>query len=581
VRPLKTAKGMLPGMGLVFTDLSADAAARVSMIVRANNPEKHARPEIFVPVRGAEEEKEPADPPPARRNSALVLGIDLGTTYSCAALVQSDRTPVVVPSDTGFHSLPSVVTIRDNHLVGRAAAAMMSTYPKQTIHSHKRIMGRRYNSPVVQELKKRVAYEIVADQEGDAAVQVDGEVYSLTWVSSLILKELVTWAEHFTGEKINKAIITVPAYYTDRQRQAVLQAGRMAGLKVLQLLNEPTGAALAFGIDRGFHKKILVYDLGGGTLDVSVLQLNGNVFEVLTSGGDPYLGGLDFDHKLAGWIMEEFKKQHGVDLSEDLVVRTRILQAAEVAKRDLSELSEARVSLPYVARQSNEALSLDKVVTRERFNLLVRELVDRTVEVCEQTLKAARISREEIDQLIMVGGQTNTPLVQGTVRSYFKRVPQRAVHPEEAIAIGAALLGDHAGTVEAVVLLDVASSPVGIALPDGRMKALIAKDSRLPAVKEHTLATTADGQTSIDIHVYQGVAAMAAENDYLGTVRVVDLPARPAGTAKVDLQLELDRHGFLQVSVRGAGSRYQVARMITHDAPREGVEVIPPIARES
>lgn len=575
---------VVPGMGLVFSEVSEKSRATIERICTLN-PDEQRRWEGFFRATeegdlDAGEEGLPghnAIGPQRRKISDLVMGIDLGTTYSCVSYVDWNGRPVVIPTDTGYHTTPSVVTVTDNVVVGRAAVDLKATLPRKTVYGHKRLLGSRFNSQLVQRALKKLNYEVIADEGGDAAVRIEDKTYPMAWFSAQILKEMVAWTEEKigAGELVRKAIITVPAYYTDRQRQAVLQAARMADLEVLQLVNEPTAAAVAYGIDRGYRKQILVYDLGGGTFDVSILKLNGNVFEVVTTGGDPYLGGLDFDNRIVEWLLEGFLVSHGINLAEDRIVRTRLAQAAETAKRDLSELLTARLNLPYVARRGDEILHLDVELTREQLNRLTRDLVDRSIEIVEQTLQQADLTKDDIDQVILVGGQTNAPLVQGAVHNFIGRVPQRAIHPEEAMAIGAALLGDGMRGVESVVLLDVVSRPIGIA-SDNRFKPIIARDTPLPARKELHWTTERDNQTEAVFHVYQGEAETLSENEFLGSVRIGDLPPRPLGEVRIDLEFDVDKQGFLRISSRdSATGNYQVVRLITSDAPGAVRDVLP------
>ncbi|MDC0707040.1 Hsp70 family protein [Stigmatella sp. ncwal1] len=464
-----------------------------------------------------------------------IVGIDLGTTNTLVASVRN-RIPKIVPTDRGNLILPSVVALspKGDLLVGGVAKDQMVTNPKNTLYGTKRLIGRKYHSKVVEELKSYFNYDIVEGPEGDAAVMLGGKMYSLPHVSSLILGQIKTIAEQFLGGPITEAVISVPAYYNDNQRNAVKEAGRLAGFDVKRIVSEPTAAALAYGFNRGLDQKILVYDLGGGTFDVSVLQLAGNVFEVLATGGDTFLGGVDFDNRVMDYLLTQFHDQTKVDLSQDPVALPRIKNAAESAKIDLTLRLNVLIELPYIGERKGKPLDLRIPLTREVLNDLTRDLVDRTFEICDRVLDEKGIKRSDIDEIILVGGQSRMPLVQQKIQEHFGKPPRKGVHPDECVALGAALLGDSLGSIDSVTLLDVLSMPISYGLPNGRVKHIIEKNSQLPLVSSFRLPSPAEpGAPFIELDIFQGDSDYMVDNEYLGTVRV---PASAAGR-KIDFTL--------------------------------------------
>ncbi len=417
-----------------------------------------------------------------------IIGIDLGTTNTLVASVKN-RIPKIVPTDRGNLILPSVVALsaKGDLMVGGVAKDQMVTNPRNTLYGTKRLIGRKYNSRVVEELKGYFKYDIVEAPDGDAAVMLGGHIYTLPQVSSVILKQLKTIAEQFMGGPIEEAVISVPAYYTDSQRQAVKEAGKLAGFDVKRIVNEPTAAALAYGFNRGLDQKILVYDLGGGTFDVSVLHLTGNVFEVLATGGDTFLGGVDFDNRVIDYVLEKFWEETKVDLSQSPIAMQRIKNAAEAAKIDLTLIPNVVIDLPFIEERKGKPMDLRIPLTRENLNALTMDLVDRTFEICDRVLEEKGISRSEIDEIILVGGQSRMPLVQQRIQEHFGKPPRKGVHPDECVALGAALLADSLGSIDAVTLLDAVSMPIGYALPNGRVRRVIEKNSRIPLVKSFRL----------------------------------------------------------------------------------------------
>lgn len=500
--------------------------------------------------------------------SDVVLGIDLGTTYSCAAFLK-EGVPEVLALDAGYRTTPSVVTLLPNEqIVGRAAYDRIATHPKNTIYGSKRLLGRKYISRAVQDAKKYFDYEIVSDENGHAAVKIDGEIFPLVMVTSRILEEIRTWARtHFKAD-VNQALICVPAYYNDTQRNAVIEAAQLAGFEVRRIVNEPVAAALAYGYEKGLNQRLLVYDLGGGTFDVSVMELNGNVFDVIAAGGDPYLGGVDFDNRLVDLMAAAFKHQTGVDIYQDKIAILRLRAAAETAKRDLSEKTEVRVQLPYLARTGEAVASLDMLLRRSDVEKWVQDLVERTVGICGEVLAAAGLERSQIDAVLLVGGQTRMPLIQNALTQFFGKPPRKGVHPDEAVAMGAALLAGSLDRVDSVVLLDVVSMSIGIGLPGGVFRRVLQRNSKLPASGATTVATTKDAQTQVTIDIFQGDFQELSRNDYLGTIELDGFPARPAGEASFDIVFRMDAQGFLMVSAtdRLTGMTQQVT-LRTRDTP--------------
>ncbi|MGI5864804.1 MAG: Hsp70 family protein [Myxococcales bacterium] len=474
-----------------------------------------------------------------------IIGIDLGTTNTCVAHVRN-RIPKVVPTDRGNLILPSVVGLstKGELLVGAVAKDQMVTNPKNTIYGAKRLIGRKFESKVVQGLRSYYSYEIVEGPEGEAAVMLGGKMYSMPQISSFVLAHIKTIAEQFLGGPVTDAVISVPAHYNDNQRQAVKQAGTLAGFNVRRIVNEPTAAALAYGFNRSFDQKILVFDLGGGTFDVSVLQVNGNVFEVIATGGDNFLGGVDFDNRVIDYVLAEFKREHKIDLSEKAVAMQRIKSAAEAAKIDLTLIPNVVIELPYIDERKGRPVDLRIPLTREKLNELTFDLVARTFDICDQVLAQKGLGPQDIDEVILVGGQSRMPLVQQQIQAHFGKPPRKGVHADECVALGASLLGDSLGQIDAVTLLDVLSMPIGIALANGRFRRVIEKNSSIPLVKSFRLPQPREpGADHIEMEIYQGDAEHIVDNEYLGSMRV---PASAAGR-KIDFRL--DEECLLQVIV--------------------------------
>ncbi|NBD09321.1 MULTISPECIES: Hsp70 family protein [Corallococcus] len=494
-----------------------------------------------------------------------IVGIDLGTTNTLVASVRN-RIPKIVPTDRGNLILPSVVALsaKDDLLVGGVAKDQMVTNPKNTLWGTKRLIGRKYHSKAVEDLKGYFPYDIVEDPNGDAAVTMGGKLYTLPQVSSFVLSQLKTIAEQFLGGPIDAAVISVPAYYNDNQRNAVKEAGRLAGFDVKRIVNEPTAAALAYGFNRGLDQKVLVYDLGGGTFDVSVLHLAGNVFEVLATGGDSFLGGADFDNRIMEYVLERFRDETKVDLADHPIALQRIKNAAEAAKIDLTLIPNVVIDLPYIEERKGKPLDLRIPLTRDYLNNLTGDLVDRTFDICDRVLAEKGISRSEIDEIILVGGQSRMPLVQQKIQAHFGKAPRKGVHPDECVALGAALLGDSLGSIDAVTLLDALSMPIGYAMPNGRVKRIIEKNSLIPLVKSFRLPPPKDpGSPFIELDIYQGDSDLMVDNEYLGTVRV------PAASAGRKIDFRLTEECLLQVQVEDASGMSRKVDLATRDTPEQ------------
>ncbi|SET78003.1 molecular chaperone DnaK [Myxococcus fulvus] len=494
-----------------------------------------------------------------------IVGIDLGTTNTLVASVRN-RIPKIVPTDRGNLILPTVVALsaKGDLLVGGVAKDQMVTNPRNTLWGTKRLIGRKYHSKSVEDLRGSFPYDIVEGPNGDAAVMMGGKLYTLPQVSSFVLSQLKTIAEQFLGGPIDAAVISVPAYYNDNQRQAVKEAGRLAGFDVKRIVNEPTAAALAYGFNRGLDQKVLVYDLGGGTFDVSVLHLAGNVFEVLATGGDTFLGGADFDTRIMEYVLERFREETKVDLTENPIALQRIKNAAEAAKIDLTLIPNVVIDLPFIDERKGKPVDLRIPLTREFLNSLTGDLVDRTFEICDRVLEEKGIARSDIDEIILVGGQSRMPLVQQKIQAHFGKPPRKGVHPDECVALGAALLGDSLGSIDAVTLLDAVSMPIGYALPNGRVKRIIEKNSLIPMVKSFRLPPPKEpGSAYIELDIFQGDSDLMVDNEYLGTVRV---PAAAAGR-KIDFRLT--EECLLQVTVEEASGTPRRVDLATRDTPEQ------------
>ncbi len=483
-----------------------------------------------------------------------IIGIDLGTTNSCVAIVEGGE-PKVIVNPEGGRITPSVVTFKDGEIiVGIQAKRQQILNPENTIYSIKRFMGRRYDE-VTEEIK-RVPYKVVRGPHDDARVEVQGKVYSPPEISAMILRYLKKAASEYLGEEVRKAVITVPAYFNDAQRQATKDAGRIAGLEVVRIFNEPTAAALAYGLDKqGKTQKIAVYDLGGGTFDISILEIGEGVYEVLATNGDTHLGGDDFDQRIVEWILEEFKKQHGIDLRNDRQAMQRIREAAERAKCELSTRLETTISLPFIYADSSGPKHIELTLTRAKLESMVEDLIERTRGPCEQALKDAKLRPEDIDAVVLVGGMTRMPKVQEFVKEFFGKEPYKGINPDEVVAIGAAIQASIlAGEMKEVVLLDVTPLTLGIEVLGGIMEPIIPRNTTIPTRKSKIFTTAEDNQTAVTIKVYQGERKMAADNRLLAQFDLVGIPPAPRGVPQIEVTFDIDADGILHVSAKDLGT---------------------------
>ncbi|MDX2014489.1 MAG: TIGR02266 family protein [Myxococcaceae bacterium] len=491
----------------------------------------------------APEFEEPPTPP----RDGPIIGIDLGTTNSCAAVVKNGQ-PVVLRSRDGQALIPSVValTSRGKLVVGGTAKSQLVTNPKWTVAGFKRLLGRDFESPEVKELLSRFTWDVVPTESGDCGVKLADRQYTLEQMSALVLREVKQLAEQALQQPINRAVITVPAWYTEKQRLAVREAGRLAGLHVERIVNEPTAAALAWGYGRRKSQRVLVYDLGGGTFDASVLELSDAVYEVVSTGGDPFLGGLDFDHAIVGWLLAEFEAKHDT-LFSDRVSIQRVQDAAERAKIALSDKTEARIHVPFVTMVKNQPVDLDVTMTRSQLVSLTRHLVDRSMEVCQEVLQDRFLRADQIDEILLVGGQARAPLVQERITLLFGRRPLFGVNPEEAVAQGAALLAHSLETKEGVLLIDVLPQSIGVGLPGGRFYPVIQRNTALPVTRTYRVQTTKDDQTELELSIFQGESALVRNNHLLGVFKVTGLPPEPRGAISVELAFELSNECLLTI----------------------------------
>ncbi|GIW11610.1 MAG: chaperone protein DnaK [Dehalococcoidia bacterium] len=484
---------------------------------------------------------------------AKVLGIDLGTTNSVMAIMDAGE-PVVLENAEGSRLTPSVVAINPKtgeRLVGQVAKRQAITNPANTIFSVKRFMGRKFDDPMVQRAMKVVPYKVVPGPNGDAWVEMGGKKYSPPEISAMILQKLKLDAEAKLGEKITQAVITVPAYFNDSQRQATRDAGKIAGLEVLRIINEPTAAALAYGLDKKKDEYIAVYDLGGGTFDISILQLGDGVFEVKSTNGDTFLGGDDFDQRIIEWLADEFRKEQGIDLRQDRMAMQRLKEAAEKAKIELSSVQQTEINLPFITADASGPKHLTMTLTRAKLEQLVEDLVERTVGPVMQALKDAGLTASQIDEVVLVGGQTRMPLVIERVRKLFGKEPHKGVNPDEVVAIGAAIqAGVLKGEVRDVLLLDVTPLTLGIETLGGVMTPLIPRNTTIPTSKSEIFSTASDNQTSVEIHVLQGERPMASENKSIGRFILDGILPAPRGVPQIEVTFDINADGILSVSAR-------------------------------
>jgi len=505
-----------------------------------------------------------------------VIGIDLGTTFSCMAVMEGGE-PVVIPNAEGGRITPSVVAISKNgeRLTGQVAKRQAITNPDNTIFSIKRLMGRRFDDAEVQRDTKVLPYKLDAAENGDARVWMGGRSYSPAEISAMILQKLKTDAEAYLGDTVQEAVVTVPAYFNDSQRQATKAAGEIAGLKVLRIINEPTAASLAYGMDKREEKVIAVYDLGGGTFDISILEIGEGTFQVKSTNGDTHLGGDDFDQRVIEWLCDEFKRDQGIDLKQDRMALQRLKEAAEKAKVELSSVMQTEINLPFVTADASGPKHMNIVLTRAKLEQLVGDLVEQTIGPCRQALEDAGVTPDKVGEVILVGGQTRMPLVQQTVQKFFGREPHKGVNPDEVVAIGAAIqAGVLKGEVRDVLLLDVTPLTLGIETLGGVATPIIPRNTTIPTAKSQIFTTAADNQPSVEIHVLQGERAMAADNKSLGRFLLDGLLPAPRGMPQVEVSFDIDANGILNVSARdkGTGREQKITIVAGSGLSKEDIE---------
>jgi molecular chaperone DnaK len=483
---------------------------------------------------------------------AKVIGIDLGTTNSCVAVMEG-KTSKVIENSEGRNTTPSIVAFTDDgeRLVGQPAKRQAVTNPERTFFAVKRLIGRRYDDPMVEKDKKLVPYKIVRASNGDAWLEADGKTYSPSQISAFVLQKMKETAEANLGQKVTQAVITVPAYFNDAQRQATKDAGKIAGLEVLRIINEPTAAALAYGLDKQKSGTIAVYDLGGGTFDVSILEIGDGVFEVKSTNGDTFLGGEDFDMRLVNYLADEFQKEQGIDLRRDKLALQRLKEAAEAAKIELSSTTQTEINLPYITADATGPKHLALKLTRSKFEALVDDLIQKTVEPCRLALKDAGLTAGEINEVVLVGGMTRMPKVQEIVKRFFGKEPHKGVNPDEVVAVGAAIqAGVLQGDVKDVLLLDVTPLSLGIETLGGVFTRIIDRNTTIPTKKSQVFSTAEDNQNAVTIRVFQGEREMAADNKLLGQFDLVGIPPAPRGVPQIEVSFDIDANGIVNVNAK-------------------------------
>ncbi len=497
---------------------------------------------------------------------AKIIGIDLGTTNSVCAIMEGGE-PTIIPSSEGGRLFPSVVAVNPKtgeRMVGQVARRQAITNPENTIFSIKRLMGRKYDDPEVVKARQVLPYKIIEQPNGDAWVEMGGKDYSPPEISAMILQKIKQDAEAYLGEPVTEAVITVPAYFNDSQRQATKDAGKIAGLKVLRIINEPTASSLAYGLGKGVDQRIAVYDLGGGTFDISILDVGDEVFEVLSTNGDTFLGGDDFDQRIINWVADEFRKEQGIDLRADRMALQRLKEAAEKAKIELSTTMQTEINLPFVTADASGPKHLQMTLTRAKLEQLVEDLIQQSISPCAQALGDAKLTQSDVQEVILVGGMTRMPAIQEAVRQFFKREPHKGVNPDEVVALGAAIqAGVLSGEVKDVLLLDVTPLTLSIETLGGVSTPLIERNTTIPTKKSQIFSTASDGQTSVEIHVLQGERPMAADNKTLGRFILDGIPPAPRGIPQIEVTFDIDADGILHVAAKDKATGREQSITIT------------------